>query len=254
MDTMVGMIAAVSLLLAAGMSFVAWRMGREEARRSAARVAALASALGDLDLPMSGEAPAAGTELFRADDRGRDRSRLATAASVGAFAVLAALALIIVTGRSGEAVAESTAVPASTAIKASAPPVSAAIQPASSALSVAAAVPPASSAPLELLTLTHEREPDAIRVRGLVRNPASNAGQPAVTAVVFIFTRDGGFLASGRAALADPVLAPGAESAFVVTVPHTGDVGRYRVSFRNNDRVIPHLDRRDHASIAARLQ
>jgi hypothetical protein len=42
-----------------------------------------------------------------------------------------------------------------------------------------------------------------------------------------------------------PVLAPGSETAFVVTVPHANEVGRYRVSFRSDDRVVPHVDRRD---------
>jgi hypothetical protein len=37
---------------------------------------------------------------------------------------------------------------------------------------------------------------------------------------------------------------PGTESVFVVTVPGAADVGRYRVSFRSDDRIVPHVDRR----------
>jgi len=37
----------------------------------------------------------------------------------------------------------------------------------------------------------------------------------------------------------------GGETAFTVTVPAATQIGRYRVSFRTNDRVIPHIDRRD---------
>jgi hypothetical protein len=39
-------------------------------------------------------------------------------------------------------------------------------------------------------------------------------------------------------------LRPGGETTFVVTVPGAGDVGRYRVSFRTDDRIVPHVDRR----------
>jgi hypothetical protein len=65
-----------------------------------------------------------------------------------------------------------------------------------------------------------------------------------LTAVVLLFTSDGGFLTSGRAVVDAPALRPGGESTFAVTVPRAGDVGRYRVSFRTDDKLIPHLDRR----------
>ena len=41
-----------------------------------------------------------------------------------------------------------------------------------------------------------------------------------------------------------PVLTPGSRSAFAVTVDHATNVGRYRVSFKNGDRVVPHVDHR----------
>jgi hypothetical protein len=66
-----------------------------------------------------------------------------------------------------------------------------------------------------------------------------------LTAVVLVFNRDGGFLASGRAVVESPALEPGGESTFVVTVRDAGDVARYRVSFRTDDRVVPHVDRRE---------
>jgi hypothetical protein len=101
--------------------------------------------------------------------------------------------------------------------------------------------------PLELVALGHERVGDQLTVRGVVRNPASGAGMDRLTAVVFLFTSDGGFVASGRAAVESP-LRPGSESTFVVTLPGAGDVGRYRVSFRIDDRLVPHLDRRHERS------
>ena len=40
------------------------------------------------------------------------------------------------------------------------------------------------------------------------------------------------------------MLAPGSESPFVVTVAGAGDVGRYRISFRADDRIVAHVDTR----------
>jgi hypothetical protein len=101
------------------------------------------------------------------------------------------------------------------------------------------------SLPLELVALGHERDADRLTIRGVVRNPPSGGEVSDLTAVVFLFNRDGGFLTSGRAAIDSSALAPGAESPFAVTVAGAADVGRYRVSFRTGDGVVPHVDRRD---------
>jgi hypothetical protein len=84
----------------------------------------------------------------------------------------------------------------------------------------------------------------------LYRHESTFAGDGMTHSECRVFTRDGAFLASGRSALAVPVLAPGAETAFVVTVPNANEIGRYRVSFRSDDRVIPHVDRRERGPIA----
>jgi hypothetical protein len=102
----------------------------------------------------------------------------------------------------------------------------------------------AAALPLELVALGHERAGDQLTVRGVVRNPASGAAMDRLTAVVLLFTPDGGFLASGRAVVEPPALSPGGESTFAVTMPRAGEVGRYRVSFRADDKLIAHLDRR----------
>jgi hypothetical protein len=68
-----------------------------------------------------------------------------------------------------------------------------------------------------------------------------------LTAVVFLFNHDGGFVASGRAAVDAAPLVPGADAVCRHTIPGAVDVGRYRVSFRTDDRVVPHVDRRDRA-------
>ena len=50
--------------------------------------------------------------------------------------------------------------------------------------------------------------------------------------------------ASGRAAVQAATLGPGGETTFVVTVSGAADVERYRVSFRTEHDVVPHVDMR----------
>jgi hypothetical protein len=76
-----------------------------------------------------------------------------------------------------------------------------------------------------------------------VRNPSGGHALTDVTAVVMLFNQQGGFVTSGRAAIPG-ALAPGGEAPFTVTVPGAADVGRYRVSFRTSDGIVPHVDRR----------
>lgn len=113
--------------------------------------------------------------------------------------------------------------------------------------SPAATATPAGGAnvvPLELVALGQERRGEELIVRGVVRNPPAGVRVDRMTAVVFLFDRDGGFLTSGRAAVESATLAPGGESTFLVTVPHAGAVSRYRVSFRTDAGIVPHVDRR----------
>ncbi len=232
MNMILILVTSLSLILAATMAAVAWRLSREERRRSQARVATLAA---DLDFDLRTNA---------GDQRGRGRALPVRAAAagpgrglppvltIGVFAVATALALIVATSRAGRSVAE---------------PVAAQARLPDAGLTTRSAP---ESVPLELTALTHERDGDGIVVRGVVRNPSTGVDQDGIAAVVFVFTRDGAFLASGRSALAGPVLAPGSETPFVVTVPHATEVGRYRVSFRSEQRVVPHVDRRERSPIA----
>jgi hypothetical protein len=98
-------------------------------------------------------------------------------------------------------------------------------------------------APLELVALSHERAGDELTIRGTIRNPAGGAAVQDVTAVVFLYRANGALLTSTRAPLAADRLVPGAVATFVATAD-AADVARYRVSFRNGDRVLPHVDRR----------
>jgi hypothetical protein len=212
------------------MTVLAWRLLREDRRRMDARVAALAAELNDgaanghpgVTLNEAPHVPV--DHLFaNADTEGeRPRPRLAAIVGGGALVVgtIGALLLFVTSGARPSASTGSKTKPTA----------------------AAAATAPASSA-LELMALGHEREDDRLTVRGIVRNPAGSHALTEVTAVVMLFNQQGGFVTSGRAAI-QGALAPGGEAPFIVTVPGAADVGRYRVSFRTNEGVVPHVDRR----------
>ncbi|MBI3493083.1 MAG: hypothetical protein HY047_15080 [Acidobacteria bacterium] len=211
-------VTVCAMLLAAIMSVVAWRLAGEERRRSEARVAVLAaeihemSAL-DLDLRPA-QSVALSADLFSTAQPEPSAVRWATVVGLGLFGFSAMLALVV--GFSG---AQSVARPAHVS-RAAAP------------------------APLELIALDHARDGDRLVIRGVVRNPASGSAVARLTAVVFLFNRDGGFLTSERTAVNAAPLVPGAESPFAVTVTGADDVGRYRLSFRSDDRIVSHVDKR----------
>ncbi len=114
--------------------------------------------------------------------------------------------------------------------------------------------PPAAKAavaPLELLSLRHTQEPDRIVITGLVQNPRTAAPIAHVAATVFVFGADGTLLSSNQAPLDYTTLTPGSESQFVVSVPVSGQVSRYRVGFRTEDgQVLPHVDKRGPDALA----
>jgi hypothetical protein len=101
-----------------------------------------------------------------------------------------------------------------------------------------------SAAPLELISLRHERTGRRLSLSGLVRNPAGGASVEGLSAVVFLFDAQGGFVSSARADVDFKRLAPGDESPFVIAVDAPTSVARYRVSFRTDAGVLAHVDRR----------
>ena len=275
-------VALVSLALAAIMSFVAWRLARDTRRRSEARIAVLARDIHDSpeplrpfaeprvdlssaegrgaeaptnrggdgvaaatreyarraaehDLPQRGPAAAfatSGSDLFAAGRPASSGSRLAAVMALGIFVVGSAAALAVVLSSGSRGVTN----PASSANLANPLNPSNPLNP--------------TSVPLELIALGHERNADRLTVRGTVRNPPAGSDISRLTAVVFAFKHDGGFLISARAPVDTAALAPGAESPFVVVVPGAADVGRYRVSFRTDAAVVPHVDRRARGAMA----
>jgi hypothetical protein len=215
MDTTLIVLTFLSLAAAIVFATAAWRARTEDQRRSAARVAALAAAIDAVpdDTPSAAAPrPVAVAAMFDTQPRPSVNGR-----PMVKTAVFAALSVALV-------------VFAATANRDRDP------QPRAAAV--------ADVAPLELMAMRHARKSDSLVVTGLVRNPAAGARLERVAAVVFAFDRNGGFVASSRADLDFTALAPGAESPFVVTVPALAEVGRYRVSFRTEAGVLPHVDRR----------
>lgn len=229
MNVMTG-FTLIPLVVAAVMTLIAARVMLNERRRSAARVAALAADIrlgsreAEPDAPIQDRtvlheetAPVMASDMFAPAERSSPQFKLVPA--VLALAVVAAIGLAVV----------------SASYRATEKP---------SAQTAPAAPPPATPQALELLMLDHDRTGDHLIVRGIVRNPPRGSEVDHLTAVVLLFNQQGGFLTSGRAPVASPTLEPGAEGSFVITVPGATDVGRYRVSFRTDDRVVPHIDRR----------
>jgi hypothetical protein len=123
--------------------------------------------------------------------------------------------------------------------------------PRSGGSATAPAVASATPAPLELLSLRHTAETGRLVITGLVQNPRSGAPLSRIVATAFLFAADGTFLASGRAPLDFSTLGGGDESPFVVNVPVTSPVARYRIGFRSEDgQVIAHVDRRTSGTLA----
>jgi hypothetical protein len=106
----------------------------------------------------------------------------------------------------------------------------------------AAAVGP--NSPLELVSLTSSRQNDKLAVSGLVRNPVNGKPVERLSAVVFLFDRTGTFITSSRANVDFLKIGAGDESPFVVSLDAPQTVARYRVSFRTDDGIVPHVDRR----------
>jgi hypothetical protein len=234
-------VSVVSLLVAAVMSVVAWRLLRIERRRSSARVAALAAEIQDVPFDAAANFPArevvddfvlrdtsekAPSEMFTSAPQ---RSRWQIAASAALFIVGVVAAALLLTSEGGGSAGTPAAAggEAATAVRASERPSR-----------------PAAAAPLELVALGHERDADGLTVRGVLRNPAAGAELSHLNAVVLVFNRDGRSVATGRAPVQAATLVPGGETTFVVTVSGAPDVERYRVSFRTEQDVVPHVDRR----------
>jgi hypothetical protein len=255
MDTLLLGITVVSLVVALVMSVTVWRLTRGEKQRAAARIAALSAAASDdaydepfpeiqsvtrtskapwnpapfdasasaesadaLSLRLTTPSPASDARTSHASgflgvtpevrDSGTRQRGLAMAAVV-LFVILSGGLVWMMSGPEG---------------------------------TTSVAVGP--NAPLELVSLTHARANEKLAVSGLVRNPVSGKPVEKLSAVVYLFDRMGTFVTSSRAHVDFLKLGAGDESPFVVSIDAPATVSRYRVSFRTDDGVVPHIDRR----------
>lgn len=212
----------VSLLAAAGLAVITWQMRRQQHERSAARVAALAASVDDADEFRSASTiPVAVSSMFETAPGRAVQSRPIIKVAVG---LVMAILLIVITAMGGGGGRDNSRATQTTA---------------------------AAAAPLELVSMRHTRDGGGLKVAGLVRNPRTGAPASRLTAVVFAFDRNGSFLASGRAPLDFMTLEPGDESSFVVNVADAANAARYRVSFRTDEGIIRHVDRRESGTYAA---
>ena len=284
MDTTLVIVTILSMGMAAALSAIVWRLLRDERQRSEARIAALTEAsrlapsaprasagrppvaesipshadgphksashrhvslasepvvsgvrrnAGD-DLPLhASNAPVATSALFaepaRSSPWGNRVAVMAGLAMVGAALVLFALT----------AARTRSAAPAPVRAAATASP----------------AVADAAAPGLELLSLRDARDADALTITGMVQNARTGSPLSNVAVTAYAFDDKGTFLASGRALIDVTALAAGDESPFLVKVPVTGTVARYRIGFRGEDgRVIAHVDKRQQTPMASLRQ
>lgn len=224
MDAVLVSITALSLILAIAMGAILFNMLREERKRSDARVAMLVAAAGTIEptlVPHEIETSSAAMPLNDDANTRDDLFAPRQEASPWARRIAVAAVFAACVGITGYVVL-----------------------PHGSRDSAAGRVA-AANAPLELLTLGHSQQSDALTITGLVHNPRNGSPLNQVSASALLFGEGGALVASGRANLDFTLLGPGDDSPFVIKVPVTGVVTRYRVGFRGADgAVIAHVDRR----------
>ena len=250
MDTTLVTVTLLSMTMAAALSVIVWRMLRDERQRSEARVTALTAmaarpakpaAAPDrpptaIDLPIRPAAAAlVAAPLFAGPPQSSPWGHR--------VAVMAGIAIVLASAILFALAANNRHATVRPAINAGAP----------AAAGQTAALGDAHQAVgLELLSLRDSRQPGALTITGLVQNPRGGQLLSRVTVTAYAFDDKGGFLASGRALIDVTSLAPGDESPFVVSVPVTETVARYRIGFRTEDgRVISHIDKRQQGPVAA---
>jgi hypothetical protein len=275
METILLAVTAVSLLVAFVMSTAAWRMSREERARSAARVAALA-AQSSLDAPepvaampaavpptvLAPAPPPVVDELplrtaFRAAP---EAPRAPEAARVPELTYAAASEAALPSGFLGSAGDRDQSAGAQRGLMAAAAVLFVVLGSGAYLLisdngssGRTASAPAETNAPLELISLRHERVGSKLSLSGLVKNPSAGAPVEGLFAVVFLFDAQGGFISSARAGVDFKRLAASDESPFVVSMDAPSQVARYRVSFRTDAGVVAHVDRRSEQPVATAI-
>lgn len=266
-------VTVISLLVALVMSVATWRLGREEKRRSAARVAVLSIAASADTAPIGFQARPAVAE--KPAETTKPRAPWAPAPS----AIESQSRPVDIAPVVAELPLQST--PAPREISHSSGFLGATAEPARNGggqrtLAIAASLlfvvllgglvfmmssPRGTSAaavgpnrPLELMSLRHERKNEKLAVSGLVRNPSNGKPVERLSAVVLLFDKQGAFVTSAKTEVDFLKLGAGDESPFVVSLDAPTTVTRYRVSFRTDEGVMPHIDRRGTTPVASEGQ
>ena len=245
----------VSLVVALVMSVTAWRLMRDEKRRSAARIAALSVAVGSDAATQFPELPIVEKQPTRAPwNRAPFDSTESTAAAVDSVSLKVASAQnaeptlshasgflgVTTEARDSGGRQRGLAIAAFVLFAI----MSGGLVWMMSGPEGTSPVAVGPNSPLELVSLSHARQNEKLAVSGLVRNPVSGKPVERLSAVVFLFDRSGTFVTSSRAHVDFLRLGAGDESPFVVSIDAPPTVSRYRVSFRTDDGVVPHIDRR----------
>ena len=240
MEAVLLAVTLLSLAIALGASSLAWRVMRNERLRSEARIAALAADLGieDDERPLHASRraePAEAVEIRTADEpiaapagmfapKVRERSAFRFAAGIGVASLL--VAAVIGTPGADESRNDARSRGNRTAAAACA-----CVCARGRAARTDRAGPRARG-----------RSPDGARRRAR-RRTGARAGS-AHRRGVAVRSRGNAASAAGAARSSGAEADPAGERTFVVTVNSAGNVGRYRISFRSDDHIVPHVDRR----------
>ena len=265
MDTTLVGVTLLSMAMAITLSVVVWRLLRDERRRSEARVAALAdmaaratdhgsTRIAGRAADHHGSTPIGGDEQRSQPARTVDLPLRESPHQVPSGSLFGEADQSSPWG--GRAVIMGGLALAGTAVVLFALTVRdrARVEPRVSVPPAQTTPATAATPPLELLSLRDSREANTLTITGLVQNPRGGAMLRKVAVTAFTFDRSGGFLGSGQALLDVTSLAPGDESPFVVAVPVSGAVARYRIGFRGEDgRVIAHIDKRQQGAVAGTM-
>lgn len=250
MDTMLLVVTGISVVVAAVSATMAWRLIRAERARTAARVAALAAAAGiDHATPGHIEDSAEATPAAQAVASSYEPAFLGTsAAAVSDSDVIVDAGTIF-----ARPAVDSGSARRQSGLMAAAALFAVAVIGTGGLLFVSGRTPGANASPrppLELVAMGHQRTDGVLSVSGFVRNPASGEAIDRVEAEVRVFDAAGLLTVSQTATIDLATLAPGQESPFVVALGGALTAARYRVSFKADGSIVPHVDRRTNAPAA----
>jgi hypothetical protein len=227
MESLLMVVVVLALVLGVAMLLFAWRVLRRDRTRTDARASHLRE-LATADLNWSDTDDEDEDELLLADIRYQSSPPFAVAGSTHARAGWSSVILVVLVfmtvGAGSVYALYGRALPLSW------PPQLGATR----------------GEPLELLALSHRREPGGdFVVTGLVQNPTHGRTTPPLVAVAYVFDHAGEYVTAGTATLDVASLTPGDQSPFTIRVPGASAVGRFRLGFRVSEgSVFAHVDRR----------